>query len=147
MCGCNNKVKKSSCSCSPVKKRSIGCNCFQGCESPEEKNPFCCNEKPKKSLCFEEVCEEETFDARQIRYKSGCVDDEESPLINLNIGLGDNLEHIINTFGNRLMDLDYFEDPTLEEYPELDTVEKQFLYLFSKIKMLEQKIEQLECKN
>jgi hypothetical protein len=137
--------QKTSCSCGQSKQVHRGSGCFQGCESPEQKNPFC-SEKPRKTLCFEETCEEESFDAKQIRYRSGCVDDEESPLINLNIGLGENLEYIIDNYGRRLMDLDYAESPKLEEYPELDTLEKQIIYLLERVKQLSLTVEQQHCR-
>jgi hypothetical protein len=141
MCSCNNTSNhgQTSCSCHEKKRNRIsrGIGCFQGCEPPEQLNPLCAA-KQKKALCFEEeICEEETFDASQIRYRSGCQDREESPLVNINIGIGDNFEHIIDTLGKRVMDISYLKYPHLPGHPELDTIEKQITFLLDKTLALE----------
>lgn len=156
MCNCKNKScacqkNHHTCGCNQTKTyvRNLGSysSCCEQEPLPAQKNPICC--KPEKSCgcqtdkcgckkpknpCFEEVCEEGTFDLSQIRYKTNC--DEDSELINLNINKGDNLEYIIETIGKKVLSLSFQEAPEIEERPDLDSLEKIILYLYNKVKYL-----------
>lgn len=143
--GCSGGCNKST-HYNPIPKlsRSTEINhvgCYSGCNKtkylPEEQHPLC--SKNSSSLnCFEEVCDEETFDLKQVRYKISC--DDFSKLENLNIGVGDNLEYIIETMGKRIEDFSYLSSPVVNSMPTLDSYEKIINYLFAKIEDLQLQI-------
>lgn len=133
--------KKKSCGCS--KKKSCGCVsheptcyeyyediCYNGCKRCNEKDPllYDCNSKKDPLLydcnCQKEAlkCEEEIFDAKQVRYKIDC--DNYSNLSNLGIKKGDNLEYIIDKIGKAIESLDYVDTPIIEGHPEINSWEK-----------------------
>lgn len=135
-----NKCGQMSCTCHMyTQQNKIGC--YSGCNKntplPNQPHPLC-GTKEKTCYDFEETCDQETFDASQIRYKTGC--DKFSELENLNIGVGENLEYILEEFGKRIENFDYLASPTIPNMPLLNSYEKVINYLLEKIEDLQNQI-------
>lgn len=129
---CNNKNCRRGCN---KKTNEVVCgtprnydSCRKGCYVPHKEN-LC--EQEKEDPCYFDEEMNDPINAKDVRYKIDC--DEESKLSNLNIQKGDNLEYIIDVLGTRILDMGYVQRPTIDNHPELDSMEKVLNYIINRI--------------
>lgn len=123
------------CNCSKTHK-----GCHNGCNKPEPlpSTYRCGSDFVKEDLdCFN-PCDEELYDSKSVRYKT--KKDEKSELINLGIQKGENLEYILELYGQMFYNVRYIESPNVPGFPLLNTFEKLIVHLFGKIDELQNTI-------
>lgn len=100
---------------------------------------------PKDECCIEdekEMCEEETFDASQIRYRISCGDT--SKLRNIGIEKGARLDFILEQLWEKVEDIGFVETPRVPNKPLINTFQAVISDLYNVLERQQKEINELK---